>query len=130
MVTGASWRIVGALVEIRVPTAPQAHPVDRALRPIFPPTAARIEAPIFVAFLAYGLYVPWPQRVRALAPGLSRRAVMEKMSALPRVDVGLPTTDGRPLILPRSTQAGTASRTPTTRQCRVTIVKNWMLQAH
>ena len=57
-----------------------------------------------MAFLAYGLYVTWPQRVRALAPGLSRRAVMEKMSALPRVDVGLPTTDGRLLLLPRSTQ--------------------------
>ncbi|MGD1104855.1 MAG: hypothetical protein ABSA59_22650 [Terriglobia bacterium] len=77
---------------------------DLALRPIFHQTEARIEAHIFVAFLAYCLYVTLQQRVRALAPGLTRRAVIEKMSALPMVDVCLPTTDGRLLLLPRYTQ--------------------------
>jgi hypothetical protein len=77
---------------------------DLALRPIFHQTDARIEAHIFVAFLAYCLYVTLQQRVRALAPGLTSRAVLEKMSAIQMVDVCLPTTDGRLLLLPRYTQ--------------------------
>jgi hypothetical protein len=39
-----------------------------------------------------------------LAPGLTSRAVIEKVSAIQMVDVCLPTTDGRLLILPRYTQ--------------------------
>src|SRR5271169_379228 len=77
---------------------------DLALRPIFHQTDNRIEAHIFVAFLAYCLYVTLQQRVRALAPGLTSRAVIEKVSAIQMVDVCLPTTDGRLLILPRYTQ--------------------------
>ena len=76
---------------------------DLALRPIFHQTDARIEAHIFVSFLAYCLYVTLQQRVRTLAPGLTSRAVIEKMSAIQMVDVCLPTTDGRLLILPRYT---------------------------
>ena len=77
---------------------------DLALRPIYHQTDPRIEAHIFVAFLAYCLYVTLQQRVRALAPGLTPRAVIEKMSAIQMVDIHLPTTDGRLLILPRYTQ--------------------------
>ena len=77
---------------------------DLVLRPIFHQTDDRIEAHIFVAFLAYCLYVTLQQRTRALAPGLTSRAVLEKMSAIQMVDVCLPTTDGRLLILPRYTQ--------------------------
>jgi hypothetical protein len=77
---------------------------ELALRPIFHQTDARIEAHIFVAFLAYCLYVTLQQRLRALAPGLTSRAVIEKMSAIQMVDVCLPTTDGRLLTLPRYTQ--------------------------
>jgi len=77
---------------------------DLGLRPIFHQTDPRIEAHIFVAFLAYGLHVTLQQRLRALAPGLTPRAVMEKLSAIQMVDVYLPTTDGRILILPRYTQ--------------------------
>lgn len=77
---------------------------DLVLRPIFHQTDARIEAHIFVAFLAYCLYVTLQQRTRALAPGLTSRAVLEKISAIQMVDVCLPTTDGRLLILPRYTQ--------------------------
>jgi hypothetical protein len=54
--------------------------------------------------LAYCLYITLGQRLRALAPGLTPRAVLEKMSAIQMVDVWLPTTDGRLLILPRYTQ--------------------------
>jgi hypothetical protein len=74
------------------------------VRPIFHQTDARIEAHIFVAFLAYCLYVTLQQRLRSLAPGLTSRAVIEKLSAIQMVDVCLPTTDGRLLTLPRCTQ--------------------------
>lgn len=77
---------------------------DLVLRPIFHQTDARIEAHIFVAFLAYCLYVTLQQRTQALAPGLTSRAVLEKISAIQMVDVCLPTTDGCLLILPRYTQ--------------------------
>lgn len=77
---------------------------DLAIRPVYHQKDSRIEAHIFVAFLAYCLYVTMQQRLRALAPGLTSRAVIEKMSSIQMVDVYLPTTDGRLLILPRYTQ--------------------------
>jgi transposase len=77
---------------------------DLAIRPIYHQTEARIEAHIFVAFVAYCLQVTLKQRLRVLAPGLTPRAVLEKFSAIHMVDVHLPTTDGRHLILPRYTQ--------------------------
>jgi transposase len=77
---------------------------DLSIRPVHHQKDSRIEAHIFVSFLAYCLYVTLQQRLRALAPGLTSRAVIEKMSAIQMVDVHLPTTDGRLLILSRYTQ--------------------------
>ena len=77
---------------------------DLAIRLIHHRKDSRIEAHIFVSFLAYCLYVTLRQRLRTLAPGLTPRAVLEKMSAIQMVDVRVPTTDGRLLILPRYTQ--------------------------
>ncbi len=77
---------------------------DLSLRPIYHQTDARIEAHIFVAFLAYCLHVTLQQRLRALAPGLPPRAVLDKLAVLQMVDVHLPTTDRRQLILSRYTQ--------------------------
>ena len=77
---------------------------DLAIRPIYHQTDERIEAHIFVAFVAYCLQVTLKQRLRGLAPGLTPRAVLEKLSAIQMVDVHLPTTDGRHLVLPRYTQ--------------------------
>lgn len=77
---------------------------DLSIRPIYHQKDTRIEAHIFVAFVAYCLQVTLKQRLRALAPGLTPRAVLEKLAALQMVDVHLPTTDGRHLILPRYTQ--------------------------
>lgn len=57
-----------------------------------------------MAFLAYCLQVTLKYRLRALAPGLTPRAVLEKFAALQMVDVHLPTTDGRTLILTRYTE--------------------------
>jgi Transposase DDE domain len=77
---------------------------DLAIRPIYHQTDERIEAHIFVAFLAYCLQVTLKQRLRSLAPGLTPRSVLEKMAAIQMVDVQLPTTDGRTVILSRYTE--------------------------
>ena len=77
---------------------------DLQLRPLYHQKDGRMEAHIFVAFVAYCLQVTLKQRARALAPGLTPRAVLEKFAALQMVDVYLPTTDRRTLILPRYTQ--------------------------
>jgi hypothetical protein len=77
---------------------------DLAIRPIYHQTDERIEAHIFVAFLAYCLQVTLKQRLRSLAPGLTPRSVLEKMAAIQMVDVYLPTTDGRAVILSRYTE--------------------------
>jgi transposase len=76
---------------------------DLAIRPIFHQHQDRIEAHIFVSFLAYCLHVTLTQRLRTLAPGLTTRSVLEKFAALQMIDVYLPTTDGRELILTRYT---------------------------
>jgi hypothetical protein len=77
---------------------------DLAIRPIFHQKEKRIEAHIFVAFLAYALHVTLRRRLRNLAPGLTPRSVLEKFSSLQMIDVHLPTTDGRRVILTRYTQ--------------------------
>jgi transposase len=77
---------------------------DLRLRPIYHQLDQRIEAHIFVAFIAYGLLVTLKSQARPLAPGLTPRAVLEKLAAIQMVDVHLPTTDGRHLILSRYTQ--------------------------
>ena len=77
---------------------------DLLVRPIFHQKEERIEAHIFVAFLAYALQVTLRRRLRDLAPGLTPRSVLEKFGAVQMIDVHLPTTDGRKVILSRYTQ--------------------------
>jgi len=77
---------------------------DLAIRPIFHQNEARIEAHIFVSFLAYCLHVTLGQWLRTLAPGLTARSVLEKFATLQMVDVQIPTSDGRTLILQRYTR--------------------------
>jgi hypothetical protein len=77
---------------------------DLAIRPVFHQLEPRIEAHIFIAFLAYCLHVTLRRRLYALAPGLTPRSVIEKFSALQMIDVHIPTTDGRELVLARYTQ--------------------------
>ena len=77
---------------------------DLAIRPIFHQNEKRVEAHIFVSFLAYCLHVTLGQRLRTLAPGLTPRSVLEKFAAVQMIDVHLPTTDGREIILTRYTQ--------------------------
>jgi transposase len=77
---------------------------DLALRPIFHQNQARVQAHIFVSFLAYCLHVTLTERLRTLAPGLTTRSVLEKFAAVQMIDVHLPTTDSREIILTRTTQ--------------------------
>ena len=77
---------------------------DLAMHPIYHQTDERIEAHILIAFLAYCLQVTLKQRLRSLAPGLTPRSVLDKMAAIQIVDVHLPTTDGRTVILSRYTE--------------------------
>lgn len=77
---------------------------DLAVRPIYHQYQQRIEAHIFLAFLAYCLHVTLGRRLRDLAPGLTPRAVLEKFAAVQMLDVRIPTTDGREVVLTRYTQ--------------------------
>lgn len=77
---------------------------DLAVRPIFHQKENRVEAHIFVSFLSYCLHVTLGQRLRTLAPGLTPRSILEKFAAVQMIDVHLPTTDGREIILSRYTQ--------------------------
>ncbi|AKJ63709.1 IS1634 family transposase [Kiritimatiella glycovorans] len=77
---------------------------DLDIRPVYHQKDERIEAHIFVSFLSYALQVTLKQRAKARAPGLTPRAILEKFKAVQMIDVHLPTTDGRTLILPRYTQ--------------------------
>ena len=80
---------------------------DLQLRPIYHQLEERIEAHIFVAFLAYCLHVTLRARLKPLAPGLTARAVLDKLAAVQMLDVHFPTTDGRRLVLTRYTELNT-----------------------
>jgi hypothetical protein len=77
---------------------------DLALRPIYHQLEHRVEAHIFVAFIAYCLHITLRARLRPLAGGLTPRAVLDKFALLQMLDVHFPTTDGRLLVLSRYTQ--------------------------
>ena len=98
----ALWRYYIQLTEIE--QAFKELKSDLAIRPIYHQTDERIEAHIFVAFIAYCLQVTLKYRLKALAPGLTPRAALEKLAPMQMVDVRVPTTDGRVLILSRHTQ--------------------------
>ena len=83
---------------------------DLSIRPIYHQCEERIEAHIFIAFLAYCLQITLTRRLRDLAPGLTARSVLDKFAALQMLDVHLPTTDGRTVVLTRYTQPETDLR--------------------
>lgn len=83
---------------------------DLGLRPIFHQKPERIEAHLFVAFLAYCLSITLRQQLRQLTRGLMPRAVLEKLATLQLLDVRIPTNDGRELHLVRRTEPAPAVR--------------------
>jgi hypothetical protein len=89
---------------VRVEEAFRTRKGDLALRPIYHQTAERIEAHIFLAFLAYCLQVTLAQRLTSQASGLTPRVVFEQVKAIQMLDVRVPTTDGRWLHMARYTQ--------------------------
>jgi hypothetical protein len=96
------WQFYLQLVEVEA--AFKTLKGDLAIRPIFHQDQSRIEAHIFIAFLAYCLHVTLGQQLKTLAPGLTPRSVLEKFAAVQMIDVYVPTTDGRELSLTRYTQ--------------------------
>jgi transposase len=77
---------------------------DLAVRPIYHQKESRVEAHIFVAFLAYCLSVTLRGHLRQVAGGLTSRAVLEKFATIQMVDAHFPTSDGRELVFRRYTQ--------------------------
>ena len=99
------WQFYIQLVEIEA--AFKNLKDDLQLRPICHQLQHRIEAHIFVAFIAYCLHVTLRARLRPVAAGLTPRAVLDKFAAIQMLDVKFPTTDGRTLILSRYTEPNT-----------------------
>jgi transposase len=77
---------------------------ELGIRPIYHQLEHRVDAHILIAFLAYCLTVTLKQRLQTHAPGLTPRAVLEKLAAIQTLDVCFPTTDGRWLVMPRYTE--------------------------
>ena len=83
---------------------------DLAVRPIHHQKESRIEAHIFVSFLAYCLHTTLRNLARGRAGGLTSAAILEKVSAIQMIDptdpvrIHLPTTDGRHIVMSRHTQ--------------------------
>ena len=78
---------------------------DLAIRPIHHRLESRIEAHIFISFLAYCLHVTLRQMAKTRAPGLTPRSIWEQMRQIQMVDIYVPTTDGRELRMSRYTTA-------------------------
>ena len=83
---------------------------DLNLRPIHHQLEHRVEAHILVAFLGYCLTVTLRMKLRRAAPGLTPREVLKLMGAIQMVDVEIPTTDGRTLVLRRHTEPEDAQK--------------------
>ena len=96
------WRHYMQLTEIEQAFKELKH--NLAIRPIFHQLEARIEAHIFVSFIAYCLLVTLKNLARPQAAGLTPRAIVEKFATLQMVDIHVPTADGRHLVLERHTQ--------------------------
>ncbi len=96
------WQFYIQLVEIEA--AFKNLKDDLGLRPIYHQLEERIEAHIFVAFMAYCLHVTLRAKLKSLAGGLTPRAVLDKLAVIQMLDVHFPTTDGRTLILSRHTE--------------------------
>jgi hypothetical protein len=77
---------------------------DLVIRPVNHQLEHRVEAHIFVAFMAYCLMVTLRQKLRTHAGGLTARDVLDKLGSIMMIDVRIPTTDGRMLEMRRYSQ--------------------------
>ncbi|TAN35214.1 IS1634 family transposase [Patescibacteria group bacterium] len=77
---------------------------ELSIRPIWHQLEKRIEAHIFVSFLAYCLHTTLRNLARGRAAGLTSDAILKKLSNIQMIDIHLPTTDGRHIVMSRYTQ--------------------------
>ena len=77
---------------------------ELSIRPIWHLLEKRIEAHIFVSFLAYCLHTTLRNLARGRAAGLTSDAILKKLSSIQMIDIYLPTTDGRHIVMSRYTQ--------------------------
>ena len=78
---------------------------DLQIRPIFHQKEERLEAHIFVAYLAYCLQVTLQAKLRQVAGGLTPRSLLEKFATMQMMDVLFPTEElGKELLFRRYTQ--------------------------
>jgi transposase len=77
---------------------------DLCIRPVYHQKQERIEAHIFVAYLAYCLQVTLKGKLKQVAGGLTPRAVLEKFASIQMMNVVLPTQEqGKELVFRRYT---------------------------
>ena len=98
------WRLYLQLTEIEQVFKEMKK--DLSIRPIHHQNDDRIEAHIFISFLAYCLWITLKSRLRQIAPGLTPVEVLSKTAAMQMLDVKVPTTDGRTVVLTRYTEPG------------------------
>lgn len=96
------WEFYLQLVEVEQAFKELKH--DLGIRPVHHQLDRRIESHIFVSFLAYCLQVTLKARLKLTASGLTPRRVLEKFATVQMLDVHLPTTDGREVVMSRYTQ--------------------------
>ena len=77
---------------------------DLSIRPIHHQLEGRVDAHIFIAFLAYCLQATLRQKLKTSAPGLTSQAVLKVFSKITLLDVYIPTQDNRTLHLQRYTE--------------------------
>ena len=77
---------------------------DLGVRPVYHQKDGRIEAHIMVCFLAYCVHVTLRAKLQRHAPGLTPRQVLDHLGKMQMIDVRLPATDGRELLLRRRTE--------------------------
>jgi hypothetical protein len=99
---GSLWSMYMQLTQIEA--AFKCLKSELRIRPIRHHVERRVEAHIFVCFLAYCLHVTLRLRLQAHASGLTPQAVLEKLSTILMLDVELPLADGRELVMARYTQ--------------------------
>jgi transposase len=96
------WKLYVQLTQVEL--AFRTVKSELGIRPIYHQKEDRADAHILIAFLAYCLQVTLKNRLMAYAPGLTPAAVLDKLAAIQLIDVHIPTSDGRCLIMPRYTQ--------------------------
>lgn len=96
------WQLYTRLVDIEAVF--RTFKNELHVRPVYHSVGPRVEAHLFVCFLAYCLHVTLRRKLRAVAPGLTATEVLKQLSGIQMLDVELPTTDGHWLLLPRYTQ--------------------------